>query len=267
MDIVFLVLVIVTFTAMALEKYVLKPRRIRLYGSEADKYSNGFLNYIGSLFGLVLFIFLLRAFVVEPFRIPSGSMLPTLQKGDFILVNKFKYGLRFPIINQKLVSLGSPNRGDIVVFRYPLNTSQDYIKRIIGIPGDVIVYENKQLYVNGKAIESISDGPYVKAEQQSGKPELYKEKLFSIEHGILQMPGLYPIKPIEQFEGIESCKYYLQSAVECKVPEGHYFVMGDNRDNSLDSRYWGFVPDKYLAGKAFFIWLNFEDFGRIGPIK
>ncbi|WP_028884105.1 signal peptidase I [Taylorella asinigenitalis] len=267
MDLIFLILVIVTFTARALEKYVLRPRRVKLYGAEADKYSNGLLNYVGSLFGLVFFIFILRAFVVEPFRIPSGSMLPTLQSGDFILVNKFKYGLRLPIIHQKIIPIGSPERGDIVVFRYPLNTKQDYIKRIIGLPGDTVRYENKQLYVNGEAIATEAIGPYINPEQQSGNPERHKEKLFGVEHDILQMPGLYSIQPIEQFENFSSCKYFGQAAVECEVPKGYYYVMGDNRDNSLDSRFWGFVPDKYLAGEAFYIWLNLGDFDRIGSIK
>jgi len=207
-----------------------------------------------SLFPVVLAVLLLRSFVVEPFRIPSGSMTPTLQVGDFILVNKFAYGLRLPVIHTRILSTGKPKRGDVVVFRWPVKPKIDFIKRIIGLPGDKIEYKNKQLYVNGKRVPEKELGIYT-GEYSSKMPYSveYKENLNGVRHDILHIPGR-PAHAPEHF----------------KVPPGHYFVMGDNRDNSDDSRYWGFVPTKDLVGKAILIWFSWNSnkdepaFGRIG---
>lgn len=195
------------------------------------------------LFPVVLVVLIVRSFVVEPFQIPSESMLPTLEKGDFILVNRFAYGLRFPVFNFKLLNLGDPQRGDVIVFRYPEDPSIDYIKRVVGLPGDKIRYGNKQLYINDQPIEKVLRGTYVK---QPDKQE-YLEKLGSVNHSILlQEYNYWPF-------------HFLPENAEVTVPQHAYFAMGDNRDNSKDSREWGFVPDANLKGRAFFIWFSWEN--------
>lgn len=213
------------------------------------------IEYSRSLFPVLLIVLLLRSFIVEPFRIPSGSMMPTLLVGDFILVNKFSYGLRLPVVDSKIVGIGEPERGDVVVFRYPKDPSTDYIKRVIGLPGDRIRYEKKQLTINGQLIKQSDFESYVgvgSGVTMSGA-SLRDEQLFDANHQIL----------VEANKGIFE-------GMEFVVPEGSYFVMGDNRDNSNDSRYWGFVPEKNLVGKAFFIWMNWDSkasgigWGRIG---
>ena len=188
-----------------------------------------------SMFPVLAFVLVLRSFIVEPFQIPSGSMIPTLKIGDFILVNKFSYGLRLPVINTKIVPLGEPQRGDVVVFKYPNDPSINYIKRLVGLPGDVIAYRNKTVYVNGmiQQQEFIANLP---------PDNLVSENLTGIEHQIYITPTL---------GGVEG---------EWTVPAGKYFVMGDNRDNSNDSRYWGFVPDSLMVGKAFAVWMHWTDF-------
>ncbi|WP_071058236.1 signal peptidase I [Pelistega sp. MC2] len=263
--VIFFILLVVTWAIKLLDKWVLKPRRVATYGAEhADEYRSKLVEYAVGFFPVILFVFVLRSFVVEPFRIPSGSMLPTLESGDMILVNKFSYGIRLPIINQKIIPLGDPQRGDVVVFKYPVDTKVDYIKRIVGVPGDVIRFENKRLSVNGEQLPLQEVGPYVNPSQQSGSPMRFKEKLGEVEHDILLLPMQGQIRPIVNFPKFDQCTYPSATAVECKVPEGYYFAMGDNRDNSQDSRFWGFVPDKNIVGKAFFIWMNFNEFGRIG---
>ena len=213
-----------------------------------------YVEYSKSFFPVLLIVLLLRSFIAEPFRIPSGSMMPTLLIGDFILVNKFAYGLRLPVINTKVLAIDSPNRGDVAVFRFPGKPSEDYIKRIVGLPGDHIAYRNKRLYINGKQMMQtpmsqfqgvgsgvVMNGARVKAESLDG-----------VTHKILIREGRLNV------EG------------EYQVPPNHYFVLGDNRDNSNDSRFWGFVPEEYLVGKAFMIWLNWDikggvfDVNRIG---
>jgi len=200
------------------------------------------VEYARSFFPVILIVLLLRSFMVEPFRIPSGSMIPTLLVGDFILVNKFSYGLRLPIFHTKIVNLGSPERGDVVVFRYPKDPSIDYIKRVVGLPGDRISYIDKKIYVNGTRVNHELIGPYIGT--SSGLPlpntRVYSENLGEATHDIL----------------IESDKPRIDK--ERIVPEGHYFVMGDNRDNSNDSRFWGTVPEENLVGRAFFIWMNWD---------
>jgi len=208
------------------------------------------IEYSKSFFPVLLIVFLLRGFVVEPFRIPSGSMIPSLFIGDFILVNKFSYGVKMPVFNHVLFDMDKPERGDVAVFKYPRDPSVDYIKRVVGVPGDHIAYYNKVLYVNGKQIERKRIGEYSGPGEHNLAHE-YVENLVGLEHNVLIIPG----RP-----GLDA---------EYIVPEGHYFMMGDNRDNSNDSRYWGVVPEKYLVGKAFMIWMHWDSgigFERIGQI-
>jgi signal peptidase I len=196
------------------------------------------VEYGRSFFPVILAVFLLRSFLVEPFRIPSGSMLPTLEIGDFILVNKFAYGIRLPVINKKVIDLGNPQRGDVVVFRYPPEPSTDYIKRIVGLPGDRIAYYDKVLHVNG---EPVTQRDAAQKVTENGLELLrLPEHLGAHQYTVQWMPQ----RPSPQGEVV--------------VPAGQYFVMGDNRDNSKDSRYWGFVPDQNLVGKAFFIWMSWD---------
>lgn len=270
--VIFFVLLVVTWAIKLLDKWVLKPRRIATYGAEhAEEYRSKIVTYAIEFFPVILFIFILRSFVVEPFRIPSGSMLPTLENGDMIAVNKFSYGIRLPIINQKIIPLGNPQRGDVVVFRYPVDPDTDYIKRIVGVPGDVVRFENKRLSINGQELPLKEIGPYVNPSQQPGSPMRFEETMGDVKHDILLMPMLGQIRPIVDFPHMENCQYLsgdsgVTTGVECKVPEGYYFAMGDNRDNSQDSRYWGFVPDQNIVGKAFMVWMNFGELGRIGTM-
>lgn len=219
--------------------------------------------YTGSFFPVIAAVFLFRSFLFEPFKIPSSSMVPTLQIGDLILVNKFTYGIRLPVINQKIVEINKPARGDVMVFKYPKNLALDYIKRVVGIPGDKISYKNKRLSVNGVALdyEKLSD---FLDEERLTYYSRYRENLTGVSHELLnddKSPGYVPSP--DAFPQHELCTYNLEG-FECTVPDGHYFMMGDNRDNSLDSRYWGFVPDKNIVGKAFFVWMNLGNLKRIG---
>ena len=201
-----------------------------------------FVEYSRSLFPVILAVLVLRSFLVEPFRIPSGSMMPTLLAGDFILVNKFAYGVRLPVVDAKIIPVGLPKRGDVLVFRYPKNPSIDYIKRVIGLPGDKVAYYNKQLFINGESATQSGLGIYnaVGAGVSMAGAEMRNEDLTGVQHNIL----------------IDTQRGTVEG--EFQVPEGRYFVMGDNRDNSNDSRYWGFVPEENLVGKAFMIWMNWD---------
>jgi signal peptidase I len=223
------------------------------------------LDWTAGLFPVILIVFLLRSFLFEPFKIPSGSMIPTLLVGDLILVNKFHYGVRLPVINKKIIALNDPQRGDVMVFRYPVDPRQDYIKRVVGIPGDEVTYNNQTLTINGQKVPVESKGEFYDEDSLRYSP-LFAEKLGAKEHDILVEPrrqAYYGPDP-KSFPMHENCRYSAEG-VTCKVPPGHYFMMGDNRDNSQDSRYWGFVPDENIVGKAFFVWMNFGNLGRIGP--
>ena len=207
------------------------------------------VEYSKSFFPVILLVFFIRSFVAEPFKIPSGSMMPTLLAGDFILVSKFSYGIRVPILNYTMIEVDKPKRGDVFVFHYPPKPSIDYIKRVVGLPGDVIEYKSKTLYINNKKIEQtfVDKYPYLMNEIHHIEAKEFKEALGNVNHSILihDLPG-------------ENFKF--------EVPQGHYLAFGDNRDNSADSRVWGFVPEHNLVGRAFFIWFNFGELKRIGTI-
>ena len=201
-----------------------------------------YVEYARAFFPVILIVFLIRSFLVEPFRIPSGSMLPSLYIGDFILVNKFTYGVRLPVINNKIMDFSHPKRGEVMVFRFPGNPSINYIKRVVGIPGDHILYKDKKLYINGAPMDQSDGRPYFFAlgSDAQGEALRIKENLDGVTHDILTTNRSDMPLP------------------EIVVPEGQYFVMGDNRDHSNDSRYWGFVPDQNLVGKAFLIWFSWD---------
>lgn len=221
------------------------------------------IEYSGSFFPVIAMVFFLRSFLYEPFKIPSSSMVPTLVVGDLILVNKFTYGIRLPIINKKIIDINNPQRGDVMVFKYPKDTALDYIKRVVGVPGDKIVYKNKRLTVNGKKISYQPLPDYLDEEHLSYSKQ-YTEDLTGVAHRILndeRAPSF--VQNPDVFPQHELCTYDIEGFA-CTVPQGQYFMMGDNRDNSLDSRYWGFVPDQNIVGKAFFVWMNLGDIKRIG---
>jgi signal peptidase I len=219
-----------------------------------------------SFFPVILIVFLLRSFLYEPFKIPSGSMVPTLLVGDFILVNKYTYGIRLPVINKKVVDMNMPKRGDVMVFRYPEDPTKDFIKRIVGIPGDKISYQDKRLTINGEA--AVQDKVGIFTEVDGGMNmrqfDVFKEKFGNRTHDIMVDNRYPPILPsVRQFTNKNNCAYN-ETGVTCTVPDGHYFMMGDSRDNSDDSRYWGFVPEENIVGKAVLVWMNFGAFKRIG---
>ena len=238
------------------DRVIGRPRRIRQSESGVTLRMPLVVEYSRAFFPVILAVFLLRAFIVEPFRIPSGSMLPSLFIGDFILVSKSSYGIKLPILKTQIVPLGNPERGDVMVFRFPRNPKTNFIKRVIGTPGDVVSYHNKRLSINGEPLplESVEllDWP---TEDQDGRAKTFLEQVDTNTHTIL----------------IDTLRS--SSSMRVKVPQGHYFVMGDNRDHSNDSRYWGFVPKEFVVGKAFFIWFSWDsaggggvNWGRIGNL-
>src|SRR6218665_2692542 len=224
------------------------------------------LDWTAGLFPVILAVFFLRSFLFEPFKIPSGSMVPTLLVGDLILVNKFHYGVRLPVINKKIIDNNEVKRGDVMVFRFPVDTSKDFIKRVAAIPGDEVAYLNQKLYINGQPVPAQAQGDYYDEDSRVYRPR-FLEKLGEQEHQMLVRPDLSPLfrsnRPDGPFPYQENCRYSPEG-VTCKVPQGHYFMLGDNRDNSEDSRFWGFVPDENIVGKAFFVWMNFGNLKRIG---
>jgi len=218
-----------------------------------------------AFFPVIVVVFLIRSFWVEPFKIPSGSMKPTLLVGDFILVNKYTYGIRLPVVNRKVLDVDPVRRGDVVVFRYPTDPTVDYIKRVVGLPGDKIVYRAKRLTINGQAVAMKAEGFYTDAELNYLRLPTWTETLGTHTHQIMVVPAQPPVDlaQVRQFPRREDCEYN-DEGFACTVPPGHYFMMGDNRDQSSDSRYWGFVPDENIKGRAFLVWMNFGDLRRIG---
>jgi signal peptidase I len=226
------------------------------------------LEFPASFFPVIALVFGVRSFVVEPFKIPSPSMVPTLLVGDFIVVNKFTYGIRLPVINKKIIDGGSPKRGDVMVFRYPLDPSLDYIKRVVGVPGDKLTYQNKRLTINGVAVPLAPQPDYLHRERAAYARQ-FSESFDGRPHRILNdedAPGDIP--SAGPFPYRDNCLYN-NGGVTCVIPPGHYFMMGDNRDNSADSRFWGFVPEANIVGRAFGIWMNWSgalnfDLSRVG---
>lgn len=264
----------------ALAEYDARTAKLTADGIRLDSHQNArekieaehlrqptWIEYSGSFFPVIALVFVLRSFLFEPFKIPSSSMVPTLLVGDLILVNKFTYGIRLPIINQKIIQLNDPQRGDVMVFKYPKDMSQDYIKRVVGVPGDKITYENKRLTVNGKPISYAPLEDYLEEESLNYKKQ-FKENLSGTEHRILNddRAGTLNLSDVGDFPGKEACTY-TYDGFTCTVPAGNYFMMGDNRDNSADSRYWGFVPDRNIVGKAVAVWMNLSNLRRIGGIQ
>ena len=226
------------------------------------------LDWTAGLFPVIAVVFLLRSFLFEPFKIPSGSMIPTLLINDLILVNKFHYGVRLPVLNTKIINNQSPQRGDVMVFRYPPKPSLDYIKRVVGIPGDEVAYINKKLTINGKPLPKTPlpdffDEDVLRYAKQF--EEVNGTKKYRVLNDDTRRAGLDE-REVMDFPFKQNCRYSSEGMV-CKVPEGQYFMMGDNRDNSQDSRYWGFVPEANIVGKAFFVWMNFGNLKRIGSFE
>ena len=237
----------------ALDKWLLAPKRqAALQPGQLDQ-PNAFIDFCRSFFPVIAIVLGLRSFLVEPFRIPSGSMIPTLLVGDFILVNKFAYGVRDPVFHHKFINVGEPQRGDVFVFRWPVDTSKDFIKRVIGLPGDHIAYREKTLYINGEKMAQEESGIFAPSGSSVSVALRFSEDLGGVKHMILTNPD----RPNDDI-------------LEFTVPTGQYFAMGDNRDGSDDSRRWGFVPEANLVGKAFFIWMSWDsentrvNFSRIG---
>lgn len=225
------------------------------------------LDWTAGLFPVIAVVFVLRSFAYEPFRIPSGSMIPTLLVGDLILVDKYTYGLRMPVWNAKLTQGRAPGRGEVMVFRYPPNPRMDYIKRVIGVPGDTVSYLNKKLTVNGQAVNTVPQPDYFDKDSMR-HAKRWEETLGGRSYEVLNNPQVPPgLMPSDAFkQHLEHCDYSIEG-VSCRVPPGYYFVMGDNRDNSADSRAWGFVPEANIVGRAVAVWMNFSDMSRIGGIE
>ncbi|MCA1855200.1 signal peptidase I [Massilia oculi] len=264
---------------LALREYDERNEKLRREGIKPDS-GNGraaieqahlrqptWVEYSGSFFPVIALVFILRSFLWEPFKIPSSSMVPTLLVGDFILVNKYAYGIRLPIINKKVIEVGAPQRGDVMVFKYPKDLSQDYIKRVIGVPGDKITYENKRLTVNGKPVAYTPMDDYLD-DQHPMYHKQFMENLTGVPHRILNTEDRrsFDLGAVDFVGHREACDYSYDKFT-CIVPPGNYFMMGDNRDNSADSRYWGFVPDKNIVGKAIVVWMNLSNPKRIGSIQ
>jgi len=250
-------LVFITGGIWLIDALIFAPRRRAAAAQETDDGTRQqaareplLVEYARSFFPVILIVLVLRSFLFEPFRIPSSSMMPTLLVGDFILVNKYTYGVRLPVLHTKVIEVGDPKPGDVAVFRFPRNPSVDYIKRVVAVPGDQVSYQNKVLYLNGKPVPQTSIGRYTgigSGNRATGSLHSM-ETVADVEHGIL-IEAAAP-------DFTYGCQVLQQGAVT--VPSGKYFVMGDNRDNSNDSRCWGFVPEEHLVGKAFGIWMSWD---------
>ena len=272
-SLILFIALIVTGIIVLLDQFIFAPRRrlttiaIDNLGTAndneqsentSDQHIPLIIEYARAFFPVILLVFVLRSFIVEPFRIPSGSMYPTLNIGDFILVNKYHYGIRLPIINSKIIDFSEPQRGEVMVFKYPHDPKINFIKRVVGVPGDVIRYENKKLIINGEPVSFDYQGTYMLPRDIGSRTETdqYEEVLSGIPHYVINDPGIIS-------RGTRGR--------EIHVPEGNYFVMGDNRDHSNDSRSWGFVPESNIVGRAFFIWFSWDsvngggvNFKRVG---
>lgn len=244
--------------------------------------NNHFRDYLAGFFPIIALIFLVRTFLFEPFQIPSSSMRPGLIKGDFILVNKFTYGIRLPISNQVIIPVNSVQRGDVVVFNYPLEPHLNYIKRIVATEGDVVEYKNKTLSVNGEVQHDLMADVYTYPNDTQTHIQETAQRFHATFAGkqfdVLKdenapsvlLPTLIHFQEAMLNKNLNNelasqCEYESDgSGFKCTVPKGKYFAMGDNRDSSADSRYWGFVDDQQIVGKAFFIWFNIKQLNRIG---
>lgn len=250
MDFSFVLFVVVVVTGLMVLGYWMLQRSRIANTSQPKKVSSAIpvrpplvIEYARAFFPVILIVFLLRSFIVEPFRIPSGSMLPSLHIGDFILVSKFSYGVRLPLVHYKIIPLNLPQRGEVMVFRYPRNPKVNYIKRVVGLPGDIIGYRNKQLFINGQPVPRVVDSEFSFSQLKriGNSVKGYRETIDDSTHSIL----------IDQNR--------VGRDMQVTVPPGSYFVMGDNRDYSNDSRYWRFVPDDHIVGRAFFIWFSWDN--------
>ncbi|MHB8353511.1 MAG: signal peptidase I [Burkholderiales bacterium] len=243
--------------------------RHRRAGSESRVAEGTWVEISKSFFPVILVVFLVRSFMFEPFKIPSGSMIPTLRIGDFILVNKYTYGIRLPVTNHAVININHPQRGEVMVFKYPEDPSTNYIKRVVGVPGDTVVYQAKHLTINGQAVPTAPDGIFSDVEESLNYANFdrFQERLGDHLHSIItvdQQPPIF-LSQVRDFPERSACLYNVEG-FSCTVPPGHYFMMGDNRDRSSDSRYWGFVPEDNIVGKAVLVWMNFHDFTRIGTV-
>lgn len=266
---ILLLLTLVTGGVFVYDRLLLRPQRRRTSESlGAPVAEPAWLEYSAGLFPVIFLVFVVRSFIYEPFNIPSGSMIPTLRIGDLILVEKFRYGIRLPVGHQEVINTGRPDRGDVVVFRYPSDPDVDYIKRVIGVPGDVVRVREGMIQLNGDMVSKPMDAPL-----QLGPGEVFRvsqEKLGNASYLSLRNAVPAPTFAMLSHPHREFCEQTAE-VLSCKVPAGHYFVMGDNRDNSADSRIWGFVPEGNLVGRAVVVWFNASEvfsgrWGRLGSI-
>lgn len=257
MDFSIILFILVIITGIAYVGKIIRQR-------QGNSNQVWWISYVADFFWIFLIVFLLRSFLFEPFKIPSASMTPTLIEGDYILVNKYSYGIKLPIVDKKIIDVDTPKSGDVIVFKYPKDPSINYIKRVIGIPGDTVEYtSDKILIINGREVNKNEREDYFH-EGKNFYSKQFVNHLNGKEFNVLNdvdIPTIFVTT--EEFPFRENCQISVEKYI-CKVPEGHYFVMGDNRDNSKDSRFWGFVPEQNLVGRAFLIWFNSDNFSRIG---
>ena len=269
---------LIFFGIWLLDKFVLKQRATKGKGNE-----NFIVSWAYDFWPVLAIVLVLRSFLFEPFNIPSESMVPTLETGDYILVNKYQYGVRLPITNTKIISVGEPQRGDVAVFRYPENPKISYIKRIIGLPGDTIKFENGVLVINGQPQErTLAAETVITTDVMAGDDQSVKIELLGKTYSSTLCTHKFNIQEIDAEQGLPLAQQYVAQLPkglsqtqnwEVTVPKGHYFAMGDNRDQSADSRFWGFVPEENLTGHAIYVWMHKESglkvpsFARNGAIN